>query len=116
LVEFFKYAPFEQKLLKKLYDQVLKNTVFKPYELNFEQEFQATKRQHDIQLIKNTLKKILPGFIKKKIIVNNDYFGTELIAKQMIADLQKNYNKMPVWGMNINSIQLQWFLERIKSL
>lgn len=112
IVEFFKYLPYEQKLLKKLYDYTLKNYYFEKFKLNFNAELQASLMQIYLQKIKDFLKHYIPAPIKKEINLNNDYYGGRFITEQITKDLKK-YKVKPVWGYNINSIQIQWFLEKL---
>jgi len=113
LVDFFKYLPYKQKFLKNLYDKTLREKFFSKYDINFETELQTTKWQTRVQQIKNFLKNNSSESIRKKILLKNDSFATEYIANQMIEDLNK-YGINLSWGRNINSIQIQWFLEKLK--
>ena len=59
LLEFFKKIPQEQKQLKVLFDDVLINHYFKPFNVYFEKELVPDKKKLTIQKIKDTVKPLL---------------------------------------------------------
>jgi len=116
LLLFFKNVPFEQKKMKSLYDGILKNYFFKPYNLNFEKETQPTLQEILFQKIKNKIKSVLPFFIKEKFLKKNDWKNYELITKQMENSMNKNNIKFNSKVNSYNEIIIQWYLNFVKDL
>lgn len=113
LISFFRDLPFEYKLYKTLYDEVLKNEFFIKFSLNFETELQPSKFQLNKQRIKNKLKTYLPAFVKRKIRIKNDWLNTELLLNGIIAKYSKEISYIMQTGLKYNSISILWLINQI---
>ncbi len=115
LLMFFKTVPFKYKKMKLLYDEILTQHYFKPYNLNFEKEIQASLYSVFVQKIKNRLRPLLPAFIINKFLLKNDWKNYREITNQMLILLKKNKTS----GFKIkkyNEIIIRWYLMYIKDL
>jgi asparagine synthase (glutamine-hydrolysing) len=115
MIDFFKILPYDFKLNKLLYNDVLKNDFFEPYYLNFSKELQSSYFNHFLQKQKNKLKPYLPHKIKTNLLIKNDTNNYHEITNIMINDLIKNGVKVDLSGRNYNSIIVQWYINSIKS-
>lgn len=112
LVEFFKKTPYKYKLYKLLYDDVLKNTFFSKYDLNFHRELQPSSGQLKLQKLKGLLKSVLPkSLIPERI--KRDYLYYMNITDIMIRDMKKRNKHIDLTGKDRNSIIVQWYIDRI---
>jgi len=115
LLTFFKDVPLKYKEVKLLFDNVLKENYFNKYNLNFENEIQATKKEIFIQSIKNRIKPFLPYFIKKKYLQKNDMLNSYLVTEQILNSLNKNKLKYTNKIKSYNEILLQWYIHFLKN-
>ena len=70
LLQFFKKVPQKHKYLKALFDDVLINNYFKPFNVYFENELGPDKKTITVQKIKDVVKPILPRKLNKKFYKN----------------------------------------------
>lgn len=115
MIDFFKILPYNLKLNKLLFDDVLENDFFKSYNLSFDKELKSSRFSYFLQQQKNKLKPYLPQKMKTALLFKNDpndYFD---ITNIMINDLIKNGVKINLSGRNYNSIIVQWYINSIKS-
>ena len=115
MIDFFKILPYNLKLNKLLFDDVLENDFFRLYNLNFDKELQSSRFSYFIQQQKNKLKPYLPHKIKTALLIKNDTNNYYEITNIMINDLIKNGVKVDLSGRNYNSIIVQWYINSIKS-
>ncbi len=116
LLKFFKDVPFKYKKMKLLYDDVLKNIYFKPFDLNFETEIQPSLYNLYIQKIKNKIKPLFPNLIKKRLLKKKDRLNSDLSTKLMIKSFKDNNLPYQSKIKSYNSIILQWYLYFLKGL
>ncbi|MGB0880549.1 MAG: DUF7411 family protein [Polaribacter sp.] len=110
LLEFFKKIPPKFKKMKMLFDDVLVEHYFKPYNIYFENELSSSKKSIYLQKIKDVIKSFFPIFIKQKILQKNDWNNYKPITQQMITSLNKNTLKVKKKSKNYNEIIAQWYL------
>lgn len=110
LLEFFKEIPIRFKRSKTLFDDVLINEYFKPFNVNFENEIQPTSKKIQSQKIKDKIKPILPTFIKQKFLQKNDWNNYEPITNQMLQQMKNKGLKVEISAKNYNEIIIQWYL------
>ncbi|MFN8255230.1 MAG: asparagine synthase C-terminal domain-containing protein [Bacteroidales bacterium] len=111
LVDFFQTVPFEFKLYKKLYNQVLEQEYFMPNQLNFKKEIQASPMQVKKQQLKNLIRPYLPKWLKLKYLVKNDWMAYSIITKPMLEDLENKKIKYKFKADLYNSIISKWYTE-----
>ena len=117
LMDFFVNISSQLKKGKLLYDKLLKGRCFEKYNLNFENELQATKKDIEIQKIKQKIKNIIPASITNlyKYGVNklgDTYFYIE-ITGYMAKELKLNGIEIDKSGRDKNSIIAQWYIQKI---
>jgi len=116
LVSFYRDLPFNYKLGKKLYDEVLINEFFNKFSLNFQSEIQPSKRDIIFQNIKNYIKTLLPEFVKIKLRNRKDWLNSEIT----ISILTKNDNftrkLLKETAAEFNYRTIRWFIEKLKKL
>lgn len=116
LLMFFKTVPFEDKKMKKLYDDILKNYYFKMYKVNFEKEIQPSQFLIYFQKIKNYIKPVLPYFLRKKQLIKNDWKNYKEITDRMLAFAEKNQLPINKKINKYNEIIIQWYLLYVNEL
>ena len=114
LVDFFRTVPFEYKIYKKLYNSVLEDIYFRPNQLHFKKEIQASAFQVKKQQIKNRIKPLLPNKLKLKYLEKNDWMAYSLITKEMLDDLKNRGIKYKFKADVYNSIISKWYVESFK--
>ena len=110
LLNFFKTIPEKHKIGKSLFDDVLINTYFKPFNVYFEGELQPSKKNILIQKIKNKVRPFLPTFIKKRFLEKNSWINYKPIAKQLETDLNKNGLSIKKQLKSYNEVIVQWYV------
>ena len=111
LLEFFRHVPFAYKANKKLYDEVLVNRIFRPAELNFENEVQASPGLQKREFLKSRLRKWIPPG-KRKPAAQDALFYRE-ITGIMLDDLRSQGLSAGIEGGAYNSLIVQWYINRI---
>ncbi len=112
LVYFFKYVPLELKNYKKLYDKVICREFFAPFELNFSNELQASKREHIIHNYKTKIKHFIPKSIVRKLQSSTKWTAYEHLTKPMLKILEHSKYKNNLSNKH-NSIIINWYLDFI---
>lgn len=110
-IDFFKAIPFEYKLYKKLYSDVLKS-LFADYELNFKNEIQPKASDYRFHHFKQGLIDKLPFLNKYKKLPLNDTHCYQEITDVMKTEL-KNKNKKIIKPFSYNGYIVQWYLNSI---
>lgn len=110
LLNYFKTVPIKYKLMKTLFDEVLIEEYFKPHNVYFKKEIQATPKTIGLQKIKNKIKPLLPTFIKQKVLEKNDWNNYKPITKQMINEMRLKKLKFQRMSKDYNEIIAQWYL------
>lgn len=115
LISFFKSVPEKYKHMKILFDEVLKDSYFKPFNILFENELQPSKKRIYLQKIKNKIKPILPNLLIERLLQKNDWNNYKPITEQMRLSLKKNniYSEKKIF--NYNEIINQWYLSFCKN-
>ncbi len=114
-LNFFKSVPVQYKKMKILFDDVLISQYFKPENVYFKSEMQPSKEEVFTQKIKNTIKPILPTFIKQKFLKKNDWNNYEIITNKMLNSLEKNNIKSVFKSKSYNEIIVAWYLQYSKN-
>ncbi|ARV16678.1 asparagine synthetase B family protein [Polaribacter sp. SA4-12] len=116
LLDFFKIVPEKHKLNKIIFDDVLINEYFEPYNVHFEKELQPTERNIYNQKIKEQIKPFLPTFIKQNFLQKNDWINYKLITDQMRVLLTSKGLKLHKSYQNYNEIITQWYIYLSKNM
>ena len=110
LLDFFKEVPIKYKYNKGLFNKVLINTYFKPFDVYFEEELQSKPEIELLKELKKQVKPFLPTFIKEKKVRFNDWNNYELITDQMLLFLKDKNVKVHRSYNNYNEIITQWYI------
>ncbi|MBN2275295.1 MAG: asparagine synthase [Bacteroidales bacterium] len=114
IVEFFRKVPYQYKLKKKLYNEVLEEYYFKPYGLCFEDEMKVSGLTYRLQQIKTRLKSFLPYIIKKHSTLKVDWVNYHLITAPMAEQLKNAGLKYHIYDLPFNIVIMQWYLAKLK--
>ena len=96
--------------MKTLFDEVLIDEYFKPYQVSFGTEIQATEKQIQSQKIKDSIKSFLPTFIKQRILEKSDWNNYKAITQQMLDELRLKKLPFQRKSKDYNEIIAQWYL------
>lgn len=116
LIRFFKKIPYNQKIHKKLYNTVLSEFFFGPYNLNFNKELQPSKFTTHKQWIKGYIKKIIPSKYIYKFQKTHDNFNYNLITAKMVKEMEDNGLEVYKSHKYGNAYIVQWYVFKIKQL
>ena len=114
IINFFKVLPLHAKINKFLYDDILCEEFFKPYDLNFENELQPTEKQLKYQMFKDRVKYRLPDYFNRYLMTRSDNLFYGEITGPMVDDLASRGQKVKIHGNFYNSLIIQWYLEDTK--
>ena len=117
LMDLFVNVDISLKKNKLLYDKVLKEKYFQKYNLNLENEIQASKNDIRVQKIKESIKKILPSkFINRYKYgmnkIGDTYYYIE-ITNYMKEELITAGIQIDESGRDKNSVIVQWYIYKI---
>jgi asparagine synthase (glutamine-hydrolysing) len=115
LLDFFKTVPENYKQHKILFNDILINEYFKPYNVYFNDTLQPKHQSVFIQQIKNQIKPYLPVFINENLIKRQDWNNYESITKQMLLSMQKKGASVKRSYNNYNEIITQWYIYIVKN-
>ncbi|UAM98469.1 asparagine synthase C-terminal domain-containing protein [Polaribacter litorisediminis] len=110
LLTFFKAVPVKYKIMKTLFDEVLIDEYFKPYQVSFGKEIQATEKGIQSQKIKDSIKSFLPTFIKQRILEKSDWNNYKAITQQMLDELRLKKLPFQRKSKDYNEIIAQWYV------
>lgn len=110
LLNFFKSVSFKEKEIKKLYDDVLANTYFKQFQVDFENELQPSKFDLIFQKVKNRIKPLLPKKIRKKLLLKNDWLHYSIVTNEMVSSMSENNLSVKKEVASYNEYIIQWYL------
>ena len=110
LLSLFKKIPIKYKKAKLLFDDILINDYFKPFDVYFEKEIQPTKKQIKLQKLKDKIKPHLPNQLKKRILKKHDWNNYKPITDQMVNELNKKNIKAKKLYKDYNEIISQWYI------
>ncbi len=110
LLSHFKNIPIEHKLYKTLFNDVLINNYFKPFDVYFNTELDPTPNQLKSVKTKTRLKQLIPNALIRKFLQKSDWNNYNLITTELLAQI-KTY-KLPYKKTNkgYNQIVAQWYL------
>jgi asparagine synthase (glutamine-hydrolysing) len=116
LIGFFSELPFKLKLYKKLYDHVLRENIFKEFDLNLKNEINPTPAARAFQRLKGRIKKFLPSEIKNLFISGGSPVFYDEITKVMLHEIGRERVIKPTQSNYYNSYIIQWYLLKTKKL
>jgi asparagine synthase (glutamine-hydrolysing) len=96
--------------MKTLFDEVLIDEYFKPHQVSFEKEIQATEKGIQSQKIKDAIKCVLPSFIKQRILVKSDWNNYQAITQEMLNELRLKKLPFQRKSKDYNEIIAQWYV------
>ncbi len=110
-IDFFKFVPFEYRLNKRLYDDVLTNFYFKKYNVNFvNNKPKLTPIILKIQHVKDTIKPFIPLKIKERFFKKIDTSAYSIITKPLLDDIIKNTDNIDNTMRGYNAIITRWLI------
>lgn len=113
LMDFFSSMPFDYKLGKLIYDEVLKE-LFSEVDISFDDDFSLLQAMNPrTEGIKNMVKNYLPFIRKKRNLWNFDSVGFEHMMQGLMDELKKN--KLGKTIRSYNGASFAWYLFFIKS-
>ncbi|MGD9992843.1 MAG: asparagine synthase-related protein [Salinivirgaceae bacterium] len=115
LLQFFLKLPFEHRVMKKLYDSVLINEFFKPYDLLFDKELNPRKEELLRQKVKNRIKTYFPVFIKECLLQKNDWKNYRQAVKPLQDEMKSKGYNFQFKGKSYNEILIQYYLYLIET-
>lgn len=124
LIEFFKTLPFDVKLVKRLYVDVIEEEYFIPMNIYLKNELQPTENEIRIQQIKDTLKDHIPWLkrFEKRSADNNCYtetarelFNTTGIDRVFSIDSKSTNAPIVEWYLKYFDVKIgDWILRENK--
>ncbi len=115
LTDFFRDIPYEFKMNKALYDDILIQEFFEPAGLTFEKELQPSAGEIRSRNFKNAVKSILPGNIRQKLLQRTDNICYHEITSYMLKDLEKRGIHARIHGNTYNSVIVQWYVSKVNT-
>lgn len=111
LVKFFRTVPYEFRKYQLLNHQVLKETYFAKFNIDFSNDIQPSSRDISISVIKKKIRPYLPKYFKNKLLIKNDWveYGsmTEILKKDIKpSELREN-------GNSYQNRILTWYIKKI---
>jgi asparagine synthase (glutamine-hydrolysing) len=111
-IEFFKDLPFELKLYKKFFNNIV-TKLFGEYNINFIHELQPTPAQYIQNSIKKKIANTFPFLKKLKHLPVDDHLCSGKLATWMINDMKKNNFKY-FHTYYFIGIYVQWYLMQLR--
>ncbi|MBN2167368.1 MAG: asparagine synthase [Marinilabiliaceae bacterium] len=113
LLDLFKRVPTNQRVEKRLYDQVLENNFFKPLHISFLTEENPSLMDIYFSRFKKPFKRLLPKTFKQKLLIKNDITNYEKITQPLKQDLENAKIKYYFSHTNYNEIISQWIINKV---
>jgi asparagine synthase (glutamine-hydrolysing) len=112
LVEFFRRLPPAAKNFKKMYNRCLEEYFFSGHGVKFSDDLMLGPYEIRLQRLKNFIKPLLPGFIRRHYILKNDWGCYDKFTSGMLAEINPAVRKrLPCRGFN--SVIINWYLQKI---
>ena len=111
LVDFFRKLPLQAKINKYLYDDILTNDYFLPYNINFNHEFRADELVIRRAKQKDRIKALLPEWVKRLFINRKDDLFYREITRYFKEDLTRKGKKIRLYGNSYLSLIIQWYAD-----
>ncbi len=109
LVDFFRRLPLHAKINKYLYDDILTNDIFAPFDINFEHGLQPDEKIIHRSKLKNRIKASFPGWIKRLFMVRKDDLFQREITRYLKNDMARKGKKIRIYANDYNSLIIQWY-------
>jgi asparagine synthase (glutamine-hydrolysing) len=110
LIEFFKFLPLENRVFGNLYQEVLYSLFFKFYKLDFADDIQPSVFKQKLSTLKKNIRPYLPVFIKKRLLLKNDWANYEIMTRGLLEELHKNNIRPADNGSSHLYRILNWYL------
>ncbi|MDX2415466.1 MAG: asparagine synthetase B family protein [Bacteroidales bacterium] len=112
LINYFGNLAFEDKIYSNLYRKVLSENFFEEAGINFKLEFDPTPRLIKQQLLKESIKKLLPRFIVNSLVSNADHLNYKDITSQLKSEITEEYRRPPKQKNYYNAYLAQFLLSK----
>lgn len=116
LISFFNTLPFEYKVNKNLYDEVLINGFFSDNKLNLASELNPTPMQRSVQRMKNSVKRVLPQIVVSACVSHRSPVLYDEISRQLMIEEGESRFRSPHAANLYNSYLTQWYLHKTRAL
>jgi asparagine synthase (glutamine-hydrolysing) len=110
IIDFFSKIPFSLKFNKKLYDTVLKQSIFKELNLNLDDEQYPGALSRSIQNIKEAVKPFLPYALVTKMTNQKSIIYYDEITRALREDIGPENIILPIQSNLFNSYITQWYI------
>lgn len=112
LVEFFRTLPFEYKLYKRIYKEVLDEAYFKPIGICFTDELQPTPFDYKKKMLKQYVTRVIPSL--KHLSKQRDFHCYVEIAHLLFEKYEYQPDSSYMRGLLSSSI-IDWYMNFIKN-
>ncbi|MCU0462483.1 MAG: asparagine synthetase B family protein [Bacteroidales bacterium] len=116
IMDFFSKISFSLKFNKKLYDTVLKQSIFKELNLNLDNEQYPGVFSRSIQNIKEAVKPFLPYALVTKMTDQKSVIFYDEITRAMREDIGPENIIFPIQSNLFNSYITQWYIYKTQEL
>lgn len=114
MVDFFRDLDMNVKQGKRLYDDLLVEKYFVPFDLQFEKELQIPGRAYVIARFRKKIKKLVPRFILAMRRQRADVLYYREITAQLREDLVRRGGRPAAYGSKYNKMIIDWYLLQLK--
>ncbi len=114
LIDFFTTLPFSFKLNKRLYDYVLKNYMFRDFNINLSGEINPKPFQKHFQRIKENVKQIIPTSMVNSLIDHRSPILYDEVTKFMVTEIGPDNIIKPRQANFYNAYLTQWYIKKVK--
>lgn len=114
LIRFCRDMPIETRINKYLFNDVLINDYFEPYDLNFENDLLLNNKILTKMKAVNFIKNLLPETFKRLFINHHDNIFYREITQYLVEDASKQGYDIKTYNNSYNSIIIQWYFHEIK--
>lgn len=115
LKDFFRSVPFQYRENKKLYDNVLDDVFFRPYDISFSgKELKASRTKIFLQKLKDSVRYFFPWQMVLKRVNNADWPHYQLLTKDMLKFIEEKKMDKFVNFKTYNAVICAWYINYIK--
>ncbi len=114
LLDFFLSLPPEQREMKKLYDSILIDKYFKPFNIYFENELQPSRFRIVFQKIKNSIKQLMPYSFKFDLLIKRDWLNSYEATMPLLNEMKKNGYKTNFKAISFNEVLIDYYIFTLK--
>ncbi|MDA3890309.1 MAG: asparagine synthase-related protein [Salinivirgaceae bacterium] len=110
LLNFFLSLPFKEREMKKLYDEILVQSYFKPLNIHFSQELQPVKKQLHMQKFKDKVKKIMPLNYRIKLLIKKDWINYYKATRPLVEEMHIRGGDFKFFAKSFNEVLISYYI------